>query len=564
MHFKKLVCMLGLTFSIAAINSISSYADVRLSIKESSINTVDGETYYVTGKTPESSLNNISVQGGNVRIILDNVDMNLSDWVEAISINSGANVNLVLKGENKITSGWGIIVAYGCNLNISGDGSLTVLARNSSAIGNIMYDSRGMGNINIQSGTLDLRSEYGCGIGAAVSTDGIGKVGDITISGGNVKAIGSDDCAGIGSANTSSLGNIYIGGDSHVEASSVQGAGIGTGTPEKDADANLGDIIISDNAVVNAVSYSGAGIGTGDEQDKQVNISITGEAKVYAESYTANSIGDGEKSETDSNVNISNSTDVTLVSYRNSTMPDNSTSDVTEVKLASAPLENTTLKLEKDGQEVLLEVPKDCYTVATNKLQDAIVIGADETKVVDTETAYKKKEVDIKQIKKDCIYVSSRGSDDNDGSSYLHPVKTFKKAYELAKSNGTIVVCSGNIQIDRIAKLGKNVTLSSSDGKYDYSIFKPSITVRSDNTKIYDSIKVENININLDGEYNSKNMLNNFKIASGSIKRKVNRLLRTETNTFASKDRKKFNSNISKGIKYAVDNSMKSFVTKKV
>lgn len=565
MHFKKLVSMLGLVFSLATISSVSAYADTSASIQNGSVNTVDGETYYITGKTSENSLNNISVNGGNVRIVLDNVDMNLSDWVEAIGINSGANVNLVLKGNNKITSGWGIIVAYGCTLNISGDGSLTVLARNSSAIGNILYDSRGMGNINIQSGTLDLKSEYGCGIGAAVSTDGVGKVGDITISGGHIKAVGSDDCAGIGSANTCSMGNIYIGGDSYVEASSVQGAGIGTGAPEKDADSNLGIITIGDEAVVNAVSYSGAGIGTGDNQNKQLNVNITGKAKVYAESYTANSIGDGEKSEIDSNINIADSTDVTLVSYRSNTLPDTSNTDITEITLSSAPLQTMNLSLKgADGKEDSLSVPKDCYTVATNKVTDAKVVGAEETKTVDSGTAYKKKEVVVNNFKKDCIYVSSRGIDSNNGATYLTPVRTFKKAYELAKSDGTIVICSGNIEIDRVAKLGKNVTISASDGKYNYNVFKPSITISSDNEKIYDSITIDGVNVIMDGKYNSKNMSDNFKVKSGSITRKTSVMNVDSKNTFASGKNKEFKRGISAGISSALRNSIGVFTTKKI
>lgn len=474
--------------SLSGLNSIIAFADVSADIANSAVNTVDGETYYISGKTPESSLNNISCIGGNVRIVLDNVDMNLSDWVEAISINSGANVNLVLRGENKITSGWGIIVTYGSTLNISGDGSLQVHARNSSAIGNINYDSRGMGSINIQSGTLELTSENGCGIGAAVSDDGINKVGDIIISGGNVKASGSSECAGIGSVNSSSLGNVYIGGDSVVEASSVLGAGIGTGadTSNSDIDRELGDIVITDEASVNAVSYSGAGIGTGDNQDKVANITINKSATVKAESHLANSIGDGISSNTSSNIKIADGTSLELYSYKGETLPIEASANVVELKMDTASDEGLTVKDT--------EIPAGCYSVTVSaskasELEDSLVVHAEAE-----ENGKVKKIVSIKKRSEPTktIYVASNGSDYYNGKTPERPVKTFQKAYKLVENGGKIIVNTGAVEIDRVPRLDKSVTVECNEGGC--------LLVNTDEIKAYDDLKLDGATCEISGK----------------------------------------------------------------
>lgn len=507
----KAVAMGMLVLSLSGITPTVVYADVIADISAGAVNTVDGETYYISGKTAESSLNNISCVGGNIRIVLDNVDMNLSDWVEAISINSGANVSLVLRGENKITSGWGIVVTYGSTLNILGDGSLQVYARNSSAIGNINYDSRGMGNINIQSGTLELTSENGCGIGAAVSDDGINKVGDIIISGGTVKASGSSECAGIGSVNSSSLGNVYIGGDSIVEASSVLGAGIGTGadTSNSDVDRKLGDIIITDEASVNAVSYSGAGIGTGDNQDKVANITIDKSATVKAESHLANSIGDGISSNTSSNINIADGTSLELYSYKGETLPVEASANVVELKMDTASDEGLSVKDT--------EIPAGCYSVTVSatkasELEDSLIVHAEAE-----ENGKVKKIVSIKKSEPTkTIYVSSDGKDYFNGKTYNRPVRTFEKAYRLVENGGTIVVSDGTVELNRVPRLDKSVTVECSE--------KGCLLVNTDQVKVYDELNLDGATCEISGnnKLSSKIKLKNsvVRLHKGGILKK--------------------------------------------
>lgn len=509
---------------ITSANTFSSLADTHFDLANGQLNTIDGETYYITGSTEENSLHNININGGTVRLVLNNVNMNLSDWVEAISIHSGANVTIILEGENTITTGWGITVTYGSTLNIAGEGKLNVLARNSSAIGNVLYDSRGMGNINIQSGTLDLKSEYGCGIGSAVSKDGLGKVGNITISGGHIKAVGSAECAGIGSGESNTLGDIYIGGDSVVEASSIEGAGIGTGTTGDNIAEYFGSISIGGNAEVNAVSYSGAGIGTGDKQDKAVEIKIGDEAKVYAESFRANSIGNGAETKTaNSTVNIENTTDVTCVSYRSDTLPDGSSAPMAEVKMQSAPISDITLSLvDAEGNENKIAVPKDCYTVAKT-VSDGVeyTILADTGKNINEAAKvnvnnYTKEEISLKNTGK-YTYVSEFGDDTNDGLSAEKPVKTFEKAYQLVDSNGCIIICNGSIEIDRVPNLDKNVRVESKDNKYTYSKLNPTVSLNSSTRKVYDSITFGKIKVISSGNYISSEVYSNIRFDGTKI-----------------------------------------------
>lgn len=522
--FKRSLVAAVLGVMIAGSTNMRSFADVRFNLEDGQLDTVDGETYYITGSTVENSINNINVNGGTVRIMLDNVNMNLSDWVEAISIHSGANVTLALKGENTITTGWGIIVTYGSTLNIVGDGSLTVLARNSSAIGNVLYDSRGMGNINIQSGTLDLKSEYGCGIGSVISKDGIGKVGNITISGGNIRAVGSAECAGIGSGDSNTMGNIYIGGDSVVEASSIQGAGIGTGTAGNNIAEHLGVISIGGKAEVNAVSYSGAGIGTGDKQDKKVDIKIRDEAKVYAESFKANSIGDGaESKETKSTVEIEETTDVACISYRSDTLPDGTNAPMAEIKLKSAPINDTKIYLvDSDGNENILEVPKDCYSVSKTVDNGAeYTIIADNGKSINeaakvSVNSYTKEEISFKN-NGEYIYISEYGKDSNTGLSALDPLKSFEKAYEIVDNNGTIVVCGGCVDIQRIPNLDKSVNISCKDNTYTYSKLNPEVNIDLSTRNVYDNIHFSDININGYGKYTSAEVFTKIKFDGANI-----------------------------------------------
>ncbi|MBQ1407167.1 MAG: InlB B-repeat-containing protein, partial [Eubacterium sp.] len=318
-------------------------------------------------------------------------DNNGTDYVAAIKIRNGANVNLVFEGQNVLAAGTktsvycaGIEVEEGATVNIYGlDGSsLTVTGGNRGAgIGGTGYGEPQVtnpkaGNINIYSGNITaiggdqgsgigsgrqsscsdinifggnitaLGTGGGAGIGTGYGTSGgssegakvgVFNGGNITISGGTVKAAGyhidfdnfdmydpdtlysegfSDTfAAGIGGGYGASSGNIVIEGDADVTAlGSCGGTAIGVGRGQSrvdryDASAADCNVIIKGNSRVTAMTTrdrretvtgesGGAAIGLsrgwGIENEPVGSVKIEGNANVYA--YTdagANAIGAG-------------------------------------------------------------------------------------------------------------------------------------------------------------------------------------------------------------------------------------------------------------------------------
>lgn len=263
------------------------------------IDSSSGGSYYVLqGKTVESEYG-ITVSNRNVKIILDNADINTADLIAPLTVGSGAVVTLELIGNNIINGDLGIIVNKGGTLNIEGEGRLDITASSSAAIGNVMYDYNGLGDINIRGGEIYAQSYFGSAIGTSKGTNPIGtnSLGDINITGGYVEAYGSPNSAGIGAGPDSIYGNIYIGGTAIVKAVGASGgAGIGGGIEQELRDLEYGHIVISDEAIVEAYSYFGAGIGAGKkeiDETKDVSIDICGNASVYSESQWGQAIGNG-------------------------------------------------------------------------------------------------------------------------------------------------------------------------------------------------------------------------------------------------------------------------------
>ena len=100
------------------------------------------------------------------------------------------------------------------------------------------------------------------GVGkAAIKIGGSGTTLTITGS-GSLTATGSHNCAGIGTENNGSGGNIVINGGTVTATGGNSGAGIGTGRA-KNATNTCGDITINGGTVIAQGGNSGAGIGTG-------------------------------------------------------------------------------------------------------------------------------------------------------------------------------------------------------------------------------------------------------------------------------------------------------------
>ena len=300
-------------------------------------------TYTITGTYSGSYSGNIisvNANGQEVSLVLDDVTIEKTadlkgSWC-ALSIGTGTNVTLILKGTNKLISGRlaGIYVPKGATLTIKEDentpeGSLEAksIDTDRSAMGcgiGSTTANKDAGKIIIESGTVTATataSNYGLpGIGGMYSFEsieikggtvtatgasagyygpGIGlssmasttynenKSGDIKISGGTVVATGGDNGAGIGCGNAKNNEylNIIIEGNAHVTANGgAKAAGIG-GSYAKDATTKV-NVTIQGNATVIATGGSGqnggAGIGGAFDSKNGGEIKILGNASVIA------------------------------------------------------------------------------------------------------------------------------------------------------------------------------------------------------------------------------------------------------------------------------------------
>lgn len=169
----------------------------------------------------------ITVSGGTHTITLDGLTIDEPGaGSSAINIRDGANVTLVLKGENYLEASGnhpGIWVEEGSSLTIEGDGSLVVYAGNTTAglgaagIGG-GYNESAFGNITINSGSVEAHGRAGgAGIGGGYKTGSGTQTGDVTITGGFVQAYGGSvigsSGAGIGAGENADYdGTITISG----------------------------------------------------------------------------------------------------------------------------------------------------------------------------------------------------------------------------------------------------------------------------------------------------------------------------------------------------------------
>ena len=221
------------------------------------------------------------------------------------------------------------------NLELNGDN--TVLTTNSTAEEHAAIekaDAYGTGTLTIKDDVNDDGSEKtgteadttgkllagGYHMAAAIGggslsyrEDSLADTSNITITGGDITAIGGNDtAAGIGGGCDGTGKNIRIEGNAHVTAVARSGAGIGGGT------GGGNSITITDNAVVDARSYFDAAIGGGDDAGRfnsPNTITISGNATVTAESHESSAIGDGRYGNaSDLTINIEKNANVTAIS----------------------------------------------------------------------------------------------------------------------------------------------------------------------------------------------------------------------------------------------------------
>lgn len=221
-----------------------------------SINSDTLEQYNDATITGSSMTNVILVSGVEATITISDLDIQIpidknattaSNWIPAIRLANGANLNLILKGKNTLKGGdmcAAIDVPEGCTLTISGEGSLKATGGVGAGIGASSMRKGSLGRIEINGGNIEA---YGSGMAAGIGGSVEGSIGTIVINGGTVYAKG-----GHGS---------YPKDINHVYG----GAGIGGGAYGcvDLIEINGGNVTACGGYITNAGRRPGSAIGTG-------------------------------------------------------------------------------------------------------------------------------------------------------------------------------------------------------------------------------------------------------------------------------------------------------------
>lgn len=220
-----------------------------------SINSSTLEQYNDATITGSSTTNVILVNGVEATITISNLDIQIpidnnattaSNWIPAIRLANGAQLNLILEGKNTLKGGdmcAAIDVPEGCTLTISGEGSLKATGGVGAGIGASSMRKGSLGRIEINGGNIEA---YGSGMAAGIGGSREGGSGTIIINNGTVYAKG-----GHGSY-SGDIKNVY------------GGAGIGGGAygcVDK-IEINGGNVTAYGGYATNA-RHPGAAIGTG-------------------------------------------------------------------------------------------------------------------------------------------------------------------------------------------------------------------------------------------------------------------------------------------------------------
>ena len=220
------------------------------------INSDTLEQYNDATITGSSMTNVILVSGVEATITISDLDIQIpidknattaSNWIPAIRLANGAQLNLILKGKNTLKGGdmcAAIDVPEGCTLTISGEGSLKATGGVGAGIGASSMRKGSLGRIEINGGNIEA---YGSGMAAGIGGSVEGSIGTIVINGGTVYAKG-----GHGS---------YPKDINHVYG----GAGIGGGAYGcvDLIEINGGNVTACGGYVTNAGRRPGSAIGTG-------------------------------------------------------------------------------------------------------------------------------------------------------------------------------------------------------------------------------------------------------------------------------------------------------------
>ena len=198
------------------------------------------------------------------------------------------------------------------NTNLELNGNNIVLSGNSEHAGIEKADKYGTGtltikdNVNNDGKLLAGGFDNSAGIGGGGTHD-TARTSNITITGGDITAVGGYYGAGVGSGNGGDASNIRIEGNAHVTAFADDGAAIGAGY------GGSSDVTITGHANVDAAGRCGAAIGLGN-LGYQTTITISGDATVNAEGVDGTgAIGSGRNSGSKVTVNIKDNANVTAI-----------------------------------------------------------------------------------------------------------------------------------------------------------------------------------------------------------------------------------------------------------
>ena len=280
-----------------------------------------------------STLSNVYVNSSSsgLKLILKDYNVN-NNSTDATSIQfAGSGTQLILKGENKITSTGktlGRTAADSAVINMAGgltissgdaDEPASLTIEYGDLDGAVIGTGRGQsttGNLNIENGNIIVNSlGRSLTLGAALGAGLWGAIGDININGGSISIIGSGGAgAGIGSGAGGTAGNINI-SRATIDITRGQGAGIGSGYADGTAYVSRAGDISVDNSIINISTGMGAGIGSGYARNDGAHQSIAGNITVdssvltISTAATAESVGRGENG-TVGNVTVNSGTPV--------------------------------------------------------------------------------------------------------------------------------------------------------------------------------------------------------------------------------------------------------------
>lgn len=235
------------------------------------------ENYHLSVDTPASE---------ELKLVLKSLTITPAEATAPIQINGESHVTTYLEGENKISinqsgekvSPAGISVAKDAKLTIDSEpeqqGSIEVLNNTGvkgtgAAIGG--NGGEDAGTIHIKGGTVIATSDSN---GAAIGASARNSVKEIRISGGTITAETKSNGAGIGTGSAfgkKRTGKIVIAGGT-VNASSLSGAGIGSGYGYAPGDPEITADIEIHGGMITAYSSTGACIGSGKDSSSKVLI----------------------------------------------------------------------------------------------------------------------------------------------------------------------------------------------------------------------------------------------------------------------------------------------------